>query len=465
MEADAAYKNDLAQFEKDNPDFKPAVEAPAVVDPTIDPTKVDDPNAVAAEVPEPFSFEDEPAITPQSLSEMLQGDEAIKAAVEANPKVKNALHKLARENAELSQFKGLFPNRESGEFAKKTADRTVGLRMQFQKAETPELMASAFDNFMQEFAVVDATGKQVVDAQGQPVYGDDFYGLTEHVVERYRGNTLSEVETRLAADKYASPAEKTRDQDLKTALDIIKEDLTGVYGKEPAPDLSALPENVRADIQKRMDDVEKREAALNGKRTEAQKAEHAQKVAQANTQYMGDISKRTFDSIQEIVKDFRSKGAVLPDWQLLAAAPGSTTPIFYQNVASEIEKIIAADPYTKMNMIELEMRPPTPENIKARVEFFDRVLKDSIRTVVKNQVRNFGKQQVEAAAARPEPTHTASVEPRSQSAPKPTILTKDQAYAQAKDTLVKTNKDFGNLSDVEQLGLVMTAANRLLHSR
>jgi FtsZ-interacting cell division protein YlmF len=444
------------------------VAAPGDATTAADAAKVEDPNAqtteTPAEVTEPFSFEDEPAITPQSLNDMLQGDEAIKAAVEANPKVKNALHKLARENAELVQFKGIYPNADSARFAKQTADRTVSLRMQFQRAETPELMATAYDSFMQEFAVVDAAGKPVLDAQGQPTYGDDFYALNEHIIERYSDNTGAEVEARLAANKYATPAERQRDEDLKIAIDIIKEDLKGSYG-EAKPDLSQYPEEIRSDIQKKLDDIERREAALNGKRTEAQKIEHQQKVTQANQQYMTDIARRTYDGIQEIVKEFRNKGALLPDWQLLAAAPGSKTPIFYQNVANEMEKLIKADAYTFQNFLELEAKPPTPENTKARVEFFDRLLKDNLRTIVKTQVRGFGKQQVEAAAAKPEPTTTASVEPRSQAAPTPKILTKDEAYAQAKANLVKTDRDFGNLSEAEQLAKVMTAANRLLNSR
>lgn len=455
----------MEDFKKANPDWKEPAAAP---EPGTEAPKVDDPAAQVdkpAETSEPFNFDDDPPITPQSLNDMLQGDAAIQSAVEANPKVKHALHRMARENAELSQFKGIYPNKQSAEFAKQTAARTTGLRMQFQQADSPEKMAGAFDNFMQEFAVVGADGKQVMDEHGQPVYGDDFYGMTEHVIQRYSDNTLADVEVRLAANKYANDADRTRDLDLKMALDIVKEDLRGEYGKPAPPDLSHLPENVRTDIQKRMDDVEKRESALNGKRTEQQKVEHQQKVSQANTQYMGDITKRTFDGIQEIVKDFRAKGAVLPDWQLLAAAPGSKTPIFYQNVASEIEKIIAADPYTKMSMIELEMKPPTPENIKARVEFFDRLLKDNLRNVVKGQIRGFGKQQAEAAAAQPAPAHTASIEPRSQAAPRPQVLTKDAAYAQAKAEIMKTNKDFSNLSDSEQLAMVMTKANQLLYQR
>ena len=41
----------------------------------------------------------------------------------------------------------------------------------YEMAETPEGMSKAFDSFMQEFAVVGADGKQVMDESGQPVYG------------------------------------------------------------------------------------------------------------------------------------------------------------------------------------------------------------------------------------------------------------------------------------------------------
>lgn len=464
VEAQAAHSQAMADFKSANPDWKEPAAAPAAAEV---PAPGDAPAAEVKpgdETVEPFTLEDEPAVTPQSLNDMLQGDEAIKAAVEANPKVRNALHKLARENAELSQFKGIFPNKDSATFAKKTADRTVALRSQFQRAETPELMASAFDNFMQEFAVMGPDGKQMMDDDGQPVYGDDFYGLTEHVIDRYAGSTLTEVETRLAEDKYTSPGDKTRDQDLQTALKIIKEDLTGEY-ESPKADYSALPEPERKRLEAREAELKTREDALNGKRTEAQKAEHKQKVDTGNKQYLTDISKRTFDQIQDVVKDFRAKGAVLPDWQLLAAAPGSKTPIFYQNVANEIESIIKADPYTVQSITELEMRPPTPENQKARVEFFDRILKDNIRTVVKKLVRGFATQQVAAAQNTPDTAPNASVEPRSQSAPKPQVLTKEQAYAQAKTELEKTHPGWENETPSQQMALQMTLANRKLNQR
>lgn len=457
LRSSTAHNAAMEEFKKANPDYQPAK-----TEETQPVAEVTDPNA---EVPaaEPFSLEDEPAITPQSLNDILQGDQAIKSAIDANPKVRNALHKLARENAELQPYRGMFPNVDAAKFAKTTADRTVGLRRSIMTAETPEQMSGAYDSFAQEFAVVGADGKQVV-VDGVPQFADDFYAFNEHVVGRYADNTLAMVEARLNADKYPNEAAKVRDQDLKVMVELLREDLSGQV-PEDRPSTEGMSPEAAAALESRWSDLKTREDALAGKATEAQKTERKAKVAQANTEYMEHISQRTFDSIQGILREFRTAGALIPEWMLTATAPGSNVPIFYQNIANDIEAALKADPYTYQSMVELEMKPPTPENAKARKEFFDRFLKDNARAIVKKQVREFGKQQIAEAAKKADPPNTASVEPRSQSAPRPQVMTKEDAYKAATEQLKKSIPGWDNLSPSEQLGHQMTLAPTLMGKR
>ena len=301
--AEVQWKQDLAAFKEANPgvaieDESPwtGTEAPPAETPAAEPgteTKTDETKPADAETPkppepgaddEPFGLDDAPAaLTPQALNDLFKGDEALKAAVEANPAAKGALFKMARENAELSQFKGIFPNKDAATFARDTANRTVGLRSQFQMAETPEAMAGAFDSFVQEFAVVGPDGKQVMDATGNPVYGDDLYLFGEHVVDRYADSTLAEVEERIAANQYTDDAQRERDNDLKLALSIIKDDLHPADpAKKADPDLSHLDEKTRTEVQARLDEAKRIEGENAAAKAGAKKQSREQIRTEGN---------------------------------------------------------------------------------------------------------------------------------------------------------------------------------------
>ncbi len=472
--AEVAYNRELAEFKQANPDYK--FEEPNAAEPSPDAPKVDDKPAEqpaeqkteeqepeAATEDDPFSLEEPQALTPQALNDIINSDQALKTALDANPAAKNQLFKMAREHAELSQFKGIFPTAESAKFAQQTAGRTIQLRTKFQMADTPEGMASAFDDFMQEFAVMGPDGKQVVDERGQPVYGDDLYLLGEHIVDRYANNTLADVEARLQANQYKSDAERERDNDLRLALKILQDDL---HPSEDAgaPDLSSIAdEKVRADLQKRYDEVKQREDALKAQNGQQSKQQREAARKEGNQKFMAETVKRTFDQVGQTIEALRKAGAVIPDWMLKTTIPGTNQPAFYAEVGKEIDKLIKGDSYTYNQFLQLELLPPTPENIQQRVAAYDGLLQrdGNLRKIVTRIVRAYGK-EMQARANTPAPPTTAQPEVRGGSAPQPKIMTADDAYRMAEQQLAKEVKGWNNMSPAERMSYTMTRQSQLM---
>lgn len=490
-QAEVTWKQQLEAFKAENPgvevtddspwptEAKPA-ETPAVESaPSEKPAEAAKTEAEkAAETPaegeESYSLAEDTTLTPQSINELFKGDAALQAAIEANPAAKGALFKMAREHSELVQFKGIFPTADSAKYARDTAARTTGLRMQFQGAETPEGMSKAFDSFMQEFAVMGPDGKQVMDETGSPVYGDDLYLFGEHVVNRYADSTLAEVEDRIKANQYASDADKERDEDLRLALSIIKADLTpSEKAKKKDPDLSHLPEETRKEVQARLDEAKAIEAKNEATKAGAGKQSREHVRTEGTKKFFSDAGTRTFQQVDKIVEGLRKAGAVIPDWQLKATLPGSNVSAFNNAVGMAIETAMKADPFEQSKQFQLELQylsNPTPENHQARVAAFDTFLqtkdhtgKSLINRVVTDLVRKHGADVKGAAESKAVDTAPAASKEPAQGAPvRPHTMTSDEAWKQAENQLAKEVKDWHSLNSSERMTQVFARQRTLL---
>jgi hypothetical protein len=341
-------------------------------------------------------------------------------------------------------------------------------------AETPEEMSKAFDSFTQEFAVIGADGKQVVDETGSPVYGDDLYMLGEHVVDRYADSSLAEVDARLAANQYTDDAQRERDNDLKLALSIIKDDLHPAAKKDP--DLSHLPDDVRKEVQGRLDEAKRIEAANAEAKAGGKKQSRDQVRKKGTQQFYEEAGPRTFQQVDKIIDSLRKAGAIIPDWQLNTPLPGTQTSAFKNAVGMEIENHIKADPYESNKQLQLEVQylaNPTPENMAARVQAFDAILqsrdetgKSLLNRIVTKLVRKYGSEvQTAAQSQQTGKAPTASVEPKAGPAAQPQRMSADDAYRAATNELAKSVKDWHSLSDAERMSQTLARQRQLLVGR
>ena len=490
-QAEVTWRQQLEAFKAENPgveitddspwptEAKPADAAPAAdAAPPAEAAKTEAEKPAetpAAEGDESYSLAEETPLTPQSLNELFKGDAALQAAIEANPAAKGALFKMAREHAELAPLKGIFPGgAESAKFARDTAARTTSLRMQFQGAETPEAIGTAYENFAQEFAVMGADGKQAVDEGGNPIYGDDFYMLNEHIVNRYTDSTLEDVEARIKENKYASDAERERDNDLRLALSIIKDDLNPKDGgKKKDPDLSHLPEETRKEVQARLDEAKAIEAKNDATKAGAGKQSREAIRTEGTKKFYSDAGTRTFQQVDKIVEGLRKAGAVIPDWQLKATLPGSNVSAFNNAVGMAIETAMKADPFEQSKQFQLELQylsNPTPENHQARIAAFDSFLqtkdhtgKSLINRTVTDLVRKHGADVKGAADARTIDTPPAASKEPAQGGPaRPHAMTSDEAWKAAETQLAKEVKDWHSLNSSERMTQIFARQRTLL---
>lgn len=474
--ADTAYQQELAKFKEEHPEVtipEPVKEAPKAEEVSVEAAKTEETQQQEAKTEdgESFSLDDEASLTPQALNDLIKAKPEREAYLNSDPEFKNTLMKLTREHAEMLPIRGIFPSADSAKFAKKEADRKVQLTAKFQNADSREAIQSALDDFAQEFAVIGADGKQVVDEAGDPVYGDDYYAMGEAYVERYADNTLADIEKRLAANQYASEDEKTRDLDRKVMCQLIKEDLDPSETKKD-PDPSGVPEHLRADMQKRLDDIKAREAALETQSGKAAREKRKAARDEATGQFFDEIGPRTRDQVNKIIDSMRKAGALIPEWQLESTIPGTNTSAFLNEVGKGVTALLESDPYTRKLVMDLEAAPPTPENLAARISHYDSVLNrtnekgvKNLTRIVRDIVRKHGERVRNQAAAIPEPKTTAAPEPKGGAAPGPKVMTRDDAYKQAVTQLSKEVPGWNDLQPQEQMAYAMTRQMQLMTAK
>jgi len=493
-QADVTYQQEMAAFKEANPDFKfeesaAAVPAPGDAVPAEGETKPAEAETTPAEGEtkpaeeakaddEPIILAEEQSLTPQALNELLKGDEALRAAVEANPKAKNALMKLAREHAELSQFKGIFPNAESAKFAQAEAGKAVSLKAQFQNADTPEGMAKAFDSFMGEFAVVDDKGQQVIGEDGLPVFADDAYAFNEHIVDdRYFSSALSEIEANLKANAFKSDQERQDELDAKTAIEILrKRDFNHRHESSaaPDPDLSSLAPDVRKQVEDRLAEAKRVEAANQAENAGKGKASRQEQRQAGTKEFFGKSAARVWPSVDKIVEKLRAAGAIIPDWQLTTPLPGTDVSAFRNEVGNRIQQFVKADPYISDHMMQLELQylaNPNDQTMGQRVEYFDRVLQSKDETgrsllnrIVSNIVHKYGTTVAEGGKTA-ETAPTASKTPAQGTPVTPKQMTADDAWKAAEQQLSKEVQGWGNMSSAEQMTYTMGRQRELMTAK
>jgi len=491
-QAEVQYRQDLAAFRAEHPEVeitdespwagseapaegapdaaKPAEEAPAA---EAKPGEEQAPPAEAGADAEEFSLAEETALTPQALNDLIKNNPERQAFLDGDKEFKGAVFKLAREHAELSQFRGIFPTAASANFAKGEANWLTTVVSKIQTAETPKQIDEAIDMQMERFQVRGADGKPVLDADGSPQYEDDGYRYAERWIDRYAENTLAEIDARITANKYGSDAEREADSDMKLALSIIQKDLHPSNEPKADPDLSHLPEDARREVQARLDEAKRIEAANAATTAGAGKQSREKTRTEGTQKFFADAGKRTFEQVDKIVDALRKAGAVIPDWQLEAKMPGTNVSAFKNAVGNEIEQFIKADPYLFKQQLDLEwqyLARPTPENMQERVKSFDAILqtkdetgKSLLNRIVTKLVRKYGAGvQAAAEGATVDVAPTASREPVQGGPPRPHTLTSDEAWKQAEAGLAKERKDWNTMDQSERMSLLFARQRELL---
>ena len=215
---------------------------------------------------EDFQLEPEAIVTPEVLSQMVKDNAEFGKLLEADPALKGQLYKTAREAAELKPYRELFPDLDSARAAQTHSATWFDVQNTFMGSATREGTVKTLAKIAELSYERDVNGDVLLE-NGDPRIGDDFYGFVDNIVGLDLEHRNAEVEARLKSNNYRSEEERDRDQSVKAALDVLREETAAT-----SPAKEALPES----LQRKQEELDRREHELN-QRKHNEKVEGAKK--------------------------------------------------------------------------------------------------------------------------------------------------------------------------------------------
>ena len=393
-------------------EVKPADDAPAA---DIDPDA-------------PWAPEPETSLTPEAFNTLIGAKPERSAFLDADPELKNAMFAMARTNAKLEPLGKIFPNKESAEFAAQAAGTMVSLRTNFLEAvDNPEQFPTAYEQFADEFAVKDKDGKPVLDAGGNPTYGEDFQMLNDYIVDTYHGVEIGDLEAQLQAGGFRTEEEREQADMALQAFKFIKDWKAGKTNIEK-PDLSGLSPEAKAYYEGKEAELAAREEALNG----TKKAQTAEQKKQERANYETSVAKKVGGSVGSRIKNLLAErektGAFIPSYILEAKDPTTGISVFAKTMIDQFEeatyghvdratgKVIGGVAYIREQAKMLARRPPSPEAQQARVDFANQLIDEHFPAIFDKNLRTIQTKEKEDRQRRQGNTATreqlAAREPR-----------------------------------------------------
>jgi len=352
-----------------------AEEAPASV-------AVTDTDSVTKEAPavteeEDFQLELEAIVTPEVLSQMVTDNPEFGKLLEADARLKGQLYKTAREAAELKPYREIFPDLESAKAAQDYSSTWMDIRETFLGSTTREGTMASLSKIAELSYERDADGN-VVMQNGKPVIGEDFFGFVDNVVGLDLEHRAQDVTARLKANQYRSEEERTRDQRVKDALEVLREESAAT-----SPAIEAQPEALR----RKADELDRRERALNER-------QHGEKVEERRSFESGlqtEAQTRIHDGINRIIANVEKQGGVVSPY---------LKNILPKAIGAKLIRKIQANPALQGQMHSLQRLPIGDASRQRRLAAIDRAVQQYLPDVAREELREAGVQVANASAAR-----------------------------------------------------------------
>lgn len=334
-------------------------------------------SASAAETEADFELEPHLPVTPEALSQMAKENAEFAKILDADPKLKGQLYKTAREAAELKPYRELFPDLDSAKSAYDNSATWLDVRETFLGSTTREGTLTALAKIAELSYERDANGNVLIE-NGQPVIGEDFYGFVDNILEFDLEHRRAEVEARLQGNVYRSQEERERDESVKAALEILREETAA-----PSPAKEDSPESLR----RRLEAVERGERELKQRRHGAQ-VEERRNFEQGLQQ---EAQKRIGDGISRILSNVEKQGAVISPY---------LKNILPKAIGAKLVRKIQANPALESQMKELQRLPVGDASRQRRLAAIDRAIQQYLPDVAREELRQAGVQTATSAAAR-----------------------------------------------------------------
>src|SRR5437588_2436245 len=327
-----------------------------------------------------LEIEDEDVFSPRDLNERINSNPELKQALESDPALRNAVFRNARLGSEASKYKEVFPDVESAQYAAQSAATFRELDDLFLNATTPQGTGKFLQKWAEMAMLTDEAGRPIIE-NGAPRLHPAFTSMLDNL----RNNEL---------DFLRQKAEKTGDQELMAALDIVRE--------RTSPASRAQDEELPPHIRAAAEQIKARETELNRRQLQQQYAEQAR-----SEKFVGDEATQKIDALIEPALN----KAALSDFVRQTAR---------EKIDNAIVESLGRNKFFQARMAELSRYPLTPQARQQRVSLImshvqavagpivRQVLREASQPVMRAQEERKAKIDAQVAHSRSEPKGATS---------------------------------------------------------
>jgi len=343
------------------------------------------------------------AATPAQIEAWQAKSPAFKAALEADPALRDELMATARAAEAAKPILDVVSSVEEAQFAVDNANRMVSLQTNWMLAgDDPEQVGQAWDYTVDLFQYRDEKGEVVKDANGKPVLGKDFkpfltkassYQLTQ--LNDELAPQIQALEQKVAGN-YANEEQRRADnlklEDLKyekAAYDFVLAKIgeLGGSGEAKLPDLppNATPEQIA--FQERLKAQQEEFDKAKGTNTAAARRAASQQFGnEMATEYRRGVGQ----VLDQFVAGMKERGEYLPEFVLTDKwiDPGTGKAAGVSNFAATIfqkfDAKIANNPLHMAKLRQLEALGPAGKD--ARIAEYARLRGIYLEPIIKAEV-------------------------------------------------------------------------------
>lgn len=485
----AKFATEMTRWYREHPDGAPAAVDPAAVaaEGNQEPAKTAEQQAVAdanneANPAEPSTS----AATPQALAEFLKDDAALSAALEANPKAKGAMFKMARELAEVAPIREIFPTADEAKFAQEYSTSMVGLKTAAMRMiDNPEHVPAFLDVLDGQFARVGADGNPVLDAQGQPTYDPDrdamigaiFNREVQQYNQRFTGE-IADLKGKLAGN-YPSDAARNADQTkldnleyAATALSVLDQIRDGSFFESAAPEppTDATAEQ-KAWFEQQKADLARQKQELADQKKGASKDERTTATQQFQTAVRNDMGSSVGTVIGTSLKAATDSGVYIPQFYLQekhvdhATGKETNTSAMAVRLFNQFEnEIMRPGSKTLMEAVGHELLPQNDQTREMRKTWYAKQAAQLMPGLVQKEIDRIQGlvklDQATQAEMLKERNRVAQPEPSTGGSQLPASASRDQILSAAEEA-AKKDPGFAAASPSEKQARILTAVHRM----